>query len=71
MKKGNVLIIASTIIWGAVIIGCALKLKGTSFSKEINLILFFGMLAHLLFVWAPLKQLYKKEKKFNRWSNHC
>lgn len=63
MKKANVLIIASAIIWGAVIIGCALKLKGTSFSSEINLILFFGMLAHLLFVWTPLGKLYKREKK--------
>ena len=50
---------------GTVIIGCALKLKGISFSNEINLVLFFGMLAHLLFVWAPLGQLYKKGKKFH------
>lgn len=31
MKKGKIgyYIIASAIIWGAVIIGCSLKLKGT------------------------------------------
>lgn len=41
---------ASAIIWGAVIIGCALKLKGTPCFGEISLILSGGATFHLLFI---------------------
>lgn len=47
-------IIASAIIWAAVIISCALKLRGTPFREGVGLTLTLGVVAHLLFVWAPL-----------------
>jgi len=65
MKKKSIgsIIIASAILWGAVMIGCAYKLKGTGCYDEISLILFGGMFTHLLFVWAPMGILFKKSKE--------
>ncbi|MCF7857855.1 MAG: hypothetical protein K9N07_00820 [Candidatus Cloacimonetes bacterium] len=63
MKKGKLgyLIIASAIIWGAVLIGCAAILKGTQYKGDINLIIIGGIIFHFLFIWAPLgNQLLKK-----------
>lgn len=64
MKKGTIgyFIIASAIIWGAVIIGCALKLKGTDCYKEISLILSGGAGFHLLFIWGPLAARFARKK---------
>ncbi len=47
MKKRSIgsIIIASAIIWGAVLIGCSFSLKGTDCYEEIYLILFGGMIA--------------------------
>ena len=53
-KKIGYLIIASAIIWGAVIIGCTLILKGTPYREEVNKILIGGVISHLLFIWTPL-----------------
>ena len=55
-------IIASAIIWGAVIIGCSLKLKGTECYDEISSILISGASIHLLFIWGPLAVQFKKTK---------
>ncbi len=65
MKKNNIgyLIIASAVIWGAVIIGCALKLKGTPYYEEISPILFGGVICHLLIIWTPLGSQFRKKKK--------
>ncbi len=64
-KTIGVYIIASAIIWGAVIIGCSLKLKSTECFNEITYILSTGAVIHLLFIWGPLaaqlKKLYKEE----------
>ena len=56
-------IIASAIVWGAVIIGCSLKLKGTGCFDEITYILSTGTVFHLLFIWGPLAIQFKKLKK--------
>jgi hypothetical protein len=67
MKKKSIggFIIASTIIWGAVIIGCALKLDDTSMYEEISFILYGGVIFHLIFIWGTLAVQLKarKEKK--------
>jgi hypothetical protein len=55
-------IIASAIIWGAVIFGCSLKLKGTECYDEISYILASGAIFHLLFLWGPLAIQFKKTK---------
>lgn len=69
MKKKSIggFIIASAVVWGAVIFGCALKLKGTSMYEEISLILYGGVIFHLLFIWGPLAIQFKgnKEEKAN------
>ena len=56
-------IIASAIIWAAVIIGCSLKLKGTNCYDEISLILVGGVIVHLLFIWGPLAVMFRKGKE--------
>lgn len=47
-------IIASAVIWGAVIVGCAFKLRGTDCYQSIDLILFGGVITHLILIWGPL-----------------
>jgi len=65
MKKKSIgaFIIASAVVWGAVIMGCALKLKGTSMYEEISLILYGGVIFHLLFIWGPLAAQFKAKKE--------
>lgn len=65
MKKSKVsyFIIGSAIIWGAVMLGCAYALKGTECYPKIQIILFFGVISHLLFIWGPLSSANKKEEK--------
>ncbi|MCD4729133.1 MAG: hypothetical protein K8R74_00925 [Bacteroidales bacterium] len=65
MKKTNVgyLIIASAIIWGAVIVGCSYKLKGTECYEAISNILFAGVIMHFLLIWAPLGSQLRKKKE--------
>jgi len=61
-KSIGIFIITSAIIWGAVIVGCALKLKGTGYFEEISTILTLGVVFHLLFIWGPLAVQFKKLK---------
>ena len=65
MKKCKIgyFIIASAIVWGAVIIGCSLKLQGTPCYDEINLILSGGVVFHLLFIWGPLGIQFRNNKE--------
>ena len=56
-------IIGSAIIWGAVIVGCSLKLKGTDCFQEITYILSGGAGMHLLFIWGPIAAQFKKASK--------
>ena len=57
------LIIASAIIWGAVIVGCSFALKGTECYANIQYILFGGLMSHIILIWAPLAVLFKKTKE--------
>ena len=56
MNKSKIgyFVIASAIVWGAVIIGCSLALKGTECYGEIQNILVGGVLVHLVLIWGPL-----------------
>jgi hypothetical protein len=65
MKKNilGVTILASAIIWGFVIVGCSLKLKGTACYEDINVILFAGVLSHILIFGAIAGHLKKGIKK--------
>ena len=65
MKKGKIgyFIIASAIVWGAVIIACASALKGTPYKADINNILIGGSTIHLLFIWGPLGALFRTQKE--------
>jgi hypothetical protein len=56
-------IIASALIWGAVIIACSLKLQGTTCYDDIKFILVGGVITHLLFIWGPLGILFRKIKE--------
>lgn len=57
------LIIASAIIWGAVIIGCSVVLDGTECYGKIQNILIAGVITHLLFIWGPIIILFKNSRK--------
>jgi hypothetical protein len=57
------IILASAIIWGAVIVGCAFALKGTECYQNIQLILFGGIATHLILIWTPMGLLVKKLKE--------
>ena len=65
MKKIKIrhLTIASAIIWAAVILGCAIVLKGTPYKDDIFYILLTGAVFHLLFIWIPLGKQFRKLKR--------
>jgi len=63
MKSIGSSIIASAIVWAAVIIGCSLKLKGTNCYDEIKLFLIGGVLIHILFIWGPLAILFRRNNQ--------
>ncbi len=60
MKSIGYYIIGSAIIWGAVIVLCALTLK-EDFSR-IAIILNGAAGIHLIFIWGPLAAQLKKKK---------
>ena len=55
--------IASAIIWGAVIIGCSWKLKGTGGYEEIQNILYGGVVTHLILIGGIIAGIVGKKKK--------
>jgi len=57
------IIMASAVIWAVVIIGCSVKLKGTSCYEEINLILIGGVLSHIFLFGALIKPLLLNKDK--------
>lgn len=59
------LILASAVIWGAVIVGCSFALKGTECYNEIQNILFGGVVTHFILIWLPMGILFKKTKENN------
>jgi len=65
MKKSRIgyLIIASAIVWGAVLFSCSIVLKGTPYREEINLIIIGGVVFHLLFIWTPLGNQMRKKSE--------
>ena len=64
-KTIGIYIIASAIIWGAVIIGCSLKLKDSGCFVDISYILSTASVIHLLFIWGPVAIQFKKLKEEN------
>ena len=62
IKTIGALIIASAIIWGAVIMGSAFALKGTECYADIQNILVGGVVSHLILIWTPLGILFKDIK---------
>jgi hypothetical protein len=61
MKKSQIgyFIIASAVVWGAVLIACASVLSGTPYKQEVINIIIGGATFHLLFIWAPLGKHFK------------
>lgn len=64
MKKKSlaVLIIGSALIWSFVIVGCALKLRGTDGYDRISYILIGGFISNFILIWLPLILQNKKAK---------
>lgn len=64
MKKLAIILpIASAIIWGAVIVGCSLKLKGTTAYDEIKNILFGGVITHIILLGGLIAAIGGKNNK--------
>lgn len=65
MKKSTLgaLIIGSAFIWGAVIVGCSLALKGTGCYEKIQNILVAGVITHIILIWGPFVAAMKKSTK--------
>ena len=63
IKTIGAFMIASAIIWGAVIIGCSFALKGTGCYDSIQNILIGGVISHIILLWGPLALLFKKTKE--------
>jgi len=65
MKKSTfgAFIIASAIIWGAVILGSASVLKGTGCYDKIQNILVIGIISHIIIIWGPMAAILKKQQK--------
>ena len=63
VKSIGAFIIASAIIWGAVILGCSSALKGTECYSEIQNILAAGAGIHLILIWGPLIGVIKRVKE--------
>ncbi len=64
MKKKSIgyFIIASAIIWGAVIIAAAIILRDSPVKHSMNMLLSAGAGLHLLFIWGPMGAMFKKMK---------
>ena len=62
-NKIGYFIIASAIVWGGVIWGCAFTLKGMAEKQAVVQILSLGIVVHLLFIWGPMVVALKKNKK--------
>jgi len=63
MKTIGMFIIASAIVWGAVIIGCSSALSGTGCYDEIKNILVGGVITHIILIWGPVAFLFQKNSK--------
>lgn len=59
-RVGHPGIIGSAIVWGATIVGCAVRLKGTECFEQITVILTLGAGIHLIDIWGPLAAKMKK-----------
>jgi len=65
-KKSSVYAISittSSIVWGLVIVGCSLSLKGTGCYERISTILFGGAISHLIVVYPLLINRLKRTKE--------
>jgi len=60
-KKIGYALIASSIIWAAVLLGSAIILKGSPQKSQVTQTIFYGTITHLLIVWVPLFK--KKNRK--------
>lgn len=58
----GMIIIASAIIWAAIILACAFELKGTPYKDKIIQYLSFGFIAHLIIIWGSVFAVIKKLK---------
>lgn len=58
-------ILGSALLWGAAILGCSLKLKGTDCYADIQNILSLGAGFHLIMIWGPLAAMYKRLNRKN------
>ena len=64
-KSIGAFIIASAIIWAAVILGFSYALKGTDCYDSIQNILVGGVISHIILIWGPVAVLVRKSNETN------
>ena len=62
-KTIGIYILASAIVWAAVILGTSAALRGTECYGKIQNILVGGLIAHLILIWGPIVALYIRKNK--------
>lgn len=62
MKKQNIgmYLIASTLLWGFVLVYCAWILRATPYKEQINSIIGGAIILHTFLIWVPLTLKNKK-----------
>jgi len=67
MNRVAYTILAHAVIWGLVIVGCSLQLKGTGMYQEIQNVLYGGASASLIIgnmgLWLGIKKEKEKTKE--------
>ena len=63
IKTTGAFIIASAIIWGAVIVGSSYALRDTGCYAKIQNILAGGVLSHIILIWAPMIVTFRKVRE--------
>ena len=63
MKNVGWFIIASALVWGAVLIGCSLVLKDTPYKESVLQIVYGGAAVHLIIIWGGLVGMLKKKNE--------
>jgi hypothetical protein len=59
----GIFIIASAIVWAAVIVGTSAALRGTECYGKIQNILVGGLISHLILIWGPMAAVSNRKSK--------
>ncbi|MGD2033980.1 MAG: hypothetical protein PVF73_02915 [Bacteroidales bacterium] len=56
-------ILASALVWGAVLVASSVILKGTPYRSQMFNVILGGIAFHMLFIWGPLGNRLRKTEQ--------